>query len=290
MPPIDGTIRFTKMEGAGNDYIYINLFEETLFMAEELAVKMSHRHFGIGSDGLVFIAPSKSADVRMIMMNADGSTSQMCGNAIRCVGKYAFDYGLVESTSIKVETDAGIMDLQLHLDAFQKVDRVKVSMGIPALAGNKSSSRFESSNYIDHLFEFEDFSIRGTLVSMGNPHLVTYVDSVDNAPVTTWGPIIENDPRFSQRINIEFVEIINKHEVRQRTWERGSGETWACGTGASAVCVAGILTGKTDSKILNHLTGGDLNLEWPGENHPVLMEGPAREVFSGYWPIDPARD
>lgn len=278
-----GKINFTKMEGAGNDYVYINLFEETLSKPEELAVSISHRRFGVGADGLVLIAPSQIADLRMIMFNADGSESEMCGNAIRCVGKYAWDHGLVSKKIIQVETGAGIKELTMTPDESNLIKSVCVSMGVPELQAEKIPSTLNMDQAIATTFEFENKTFEGTLVSMGNPHFVTYVDDVKNFPVEKWGPIIENSPLFPNRINVEFVQILNKKEVIQRTWERGSGETWACGTGASAVGVAGLLTGKTDESILVHLTGGDLQISWKGEGEPVFMDGPAREVFSGKW-------
>ncbi len=276
-------INFTKMEGIGNDYIYVNLFEETLSKPEELAKEMSHRRYGIGSDGLILIAPSQVADVKMIMFNSDGSKSEMCGNGIRCVGKFSRDRGLVKENSITIETGAGIKTLDLTMDSSDKVLSVKVQMGEPELDAQKIPSTLTGDKIVNHPFEFDGFRLNGTLVSMGNPHLVTFVENVKNVPVTEWGPIIEHSTQFPNRINIEFVQVVSKNEVIQRTWERGAGETWACGTGASAVCVAGVLTGKTGSKILNHLTGGDLILDWEGAGHPVIMEGPGKEVVTGAW-------
>ncbi|MCP4749694.1 MAG: diaminopimelate epimerase [Proteobacteria bacterium] len=279
-------MRFTKMEGAGNDYVYINLFEETLSKPEKLAVEISHRRFGVGADGLVLIAPSQTADLRMIMYNADGSQAEMCGNAIRCVGKYAWDHGLVKSGSLSIETGAGVKELSLNIDPSNRVESASVLMGVPELKARRIPSTLDGDRVVDHSFQFGEIRLRGTLVSMGNPHLVTYVEDVREVPVDTWGPLIENSKLFPNRINIEFVQVVSRTEVRQRTWERGSGETWACGTGASAVCVAGVLNDRTDSTIVDHLTGGDLKLTWKGDGHQVVMEGPAREVFSGTWNND----
>jgi diaminopimelate epimerase len=276
-------IKFTKMQGAGNDYVYINLFETKIPDPEELARKISHRRYGVGSDGLILIAPSQVADVQMIMYNYDGSQSEMCGNGIRCVGKYAWDHQLVNKKTITVETGAGIKTLDLTTNSKNKVASVRVSMGKPELNGLKIPSKIDQNTVIDHLFDFGDFQINGTLVSMGNPHLVTYVTDVKKTPVESWGPIIENAEFFPNRINIEFVQLISGNEVIQRTWERGAGETWACGTGASAVCVAGVLNQKTDASILIHLTGGDLRLNWEGLGTEVIKEGPAVEVYTGYW-------
>ncbi len=278
-------INFTKMEGVGNDYIYINLFEEALSKPEELAIKMSHRHFGIGADGLVLIAPSQVADLKMIMFNSDGSQSEMCGNAIRCVGKYAWDRQMVAEKTITIETGAGIKELVLKTDEKNKVSTVTVRMGEPILNAQKIPSTLTGDQVVNYPFDFDGIKLSGTLVSMGNPHLITYVENVATTPVDKWGPLIEHSPMFPNRINVEFVQVVSKNEVIQRTWERGAGETWACGTGASAVCVAGVLTGNTESTILNHLTGGDLRLTWQGKGHQVVKEGPAKEVFTGVWEI-----
>lgn len=279
------TIKFTKMEGAGNDYVYIDTFQQHVSNPDQLAIDMSRRSYGIGSDGMVLIGPSPHADAEMIMRNADGSVSEMCGNAIRCVGKYLYDRQIVPKTEMQIQTGNGVLTVKVKLGDDGKVRSALVSMGLPILEGTQIPSTVEGTQIVNHRFEFDGFQLQGTLVSMGNPHLITYVDNVNQAPVEQWGPIIENDPRFPSRINVEFVEVVSSTEVKQRTWERGAGETWACGTGASAVCVAGVLTGKTEAKILNHLTGGDLTLTWPGLGHEVLMEGPATEVFQGTWNV-----
>ncbi|NQU63426.1 MAG: diaminopimelate epimerase [SAR324 cluster bacterium] len=278
-------MNFTKMEGAGNDYIYVNLFEETVANPQELAREISHRRFGVGGDGLVLIAPSQKADLSMIMYNIDGSEAEMCGNAIRCVGKYAWEHGLVSETSLKIETGAGIKSLRLSIDSTGKATAARVEMGVPVLNAAEIPSQLTGERIIEQLFDFEGFSLKGTLVSMGNPHFITFVDDVQQTPVTEWGPVIENSPLFPRRINVEFVQVLSSSAVRQRTWERGSGETWACGTGASAVCVAGRLAGKTGTTILNHLKGGELTLSWEGPEQQVIMEGPAREVFKGTWSV-----
>ena len=274
-------MKFTKMHGAGNDYVYVNCFEERMENPEQVAVKVSNRNFGIGSDGLILILPSDKADIRMRMFNADGSESEMCGNGIRCVAKYAFDHGLVTNREITAETGAGILTLQLFTDSRDKVERVRVNMGAPRLSraeipmlGNGSSPVMAEPLNILHT------SFKITCLSMGNPHCVIFMDDVESFQVEKYGPLIENHEIFPHRTNVEFVRIISTSEVRQRTWERGAGETLACGTGASAVCVAGILNGLTEKKILNHLSGGDLELEW-AEDGNVYMTGPAVEVFSG---------
>ena len=274
-------MKFTKMHGAGNDYVYVNCFEEQVVNPAEVAIKVSNRNFGIGSDGLILIMPSDKADVRMRMFNSDGSESEMCGNGIRCVAKYAYDHGIVTKTEITAETGAGILTLQLFPDSANKIERVRVNMGPPRLSreqipmnGNPAPQVVaEELTVLDKTFKI-------TCVSMGNPHCIIYVDDVDSFPVATYGPLIENHQLSPRCTNVEFIQIISRNEVKQRTWERGAGETLACGTGASAVCVAGVLNNVTDRKILNHLAGGDLELEWV-ENGPVFMTGPAREVFNG---------
>lgn len=274
-------MKFTKMHGAGNDYVYVNCFEEQIGDPVDVAIKVSNRNFGIGSDGLILIMPSDKADVRMRMFNSDGSESEMCGNGIRCVAKYAYDHGIVGKTEITAETGAGILTLQLFPNAANKVERVRVNMGPPRLAREEiPMNGVPVAQVVAEELTVLDRTFKITCVSMGNPHCIIYVDDVDNFPVSTYGPLIENHQLFPRRTNVEFIQIISRNEVKQRTWERGAGETLACGTGASAVCVAGVLNNLTDRKILNHLAGGDLELEWL-ENGPVFMTGPATEVFSG---------
>lgn len=279
-------IKFTKMEGAGNDYVYVNLFEEEVPNPEKMAVEVSHRRYGVGSDGLILIAPSKVADVQMIMYNADGSQSEMCGNGIRCVGKYAYDHGIVDKKMITAETGAGILELTLNVGDDNKVKTVKVSMGVPELDGEKIPSTIRKDQVVDEELDFEGTKLKGTLVSMGNPHFITFVNSAKDVEIETIGPKVHDAKYFPNRINTEFVEVVSRSELIQRTWERGAGETWACGTGASAVCVAGVLTGRVDSPVLIHLTGGDLKISWDGKGTPVMMEGPAREVYSGVWTLE----
>lgn len=274
-------MKFTKMHGAGNDYVYVNCFQETVTHPDEVAIKVSNRHFGVGSDGLILIMPSDKADVRMRMFNSDGSESEMCGNGIRCVAKYAYDYGIVSKPEITAETGAGILTLQLFPNADNKIDRVRVNMGPPRLSREEiPMNGTPATQVVAEELKVLDKTFKITCVSMGNPHCIIYVDDVENFPVATYGPLIENHQLFPRRINVEFVQIISRTEVKQRTWERGAGETLACGTGASAVCVAGVLNTVTERNILNHLAGGDLELEW-SESGPVFMTGPATEVFSG---------
>lgn len=274
-------MKFTKMHGAGNDYVYVDCFKETVDNPAETAIKVSNRNFGIGSDGLILIMPTDKADVRMRMFNSDGSESEMCGNGIRCVAKYAYDHGIVTKTEITAETGAGILTLQLFPNAENKVERVRVNMGPPRLSREEiPMNGTPVAQVVAEELTVLDKTFKITCVSMGNPHCIIYVDDVDNFPVATYGPLIENHQLFPRRTNVEFIQIISRTEVKQRTWERGAGETLACGTGASAVCVAGVLNNLTDRKTLNHLAGGDLELEWV-ENGPVFMTGPATEVFSG---------
>lgn len=274
-------MRFTKMHGAGNDYVYINGFEETVADPAALAIALSNRQFGIGSDGLILILPSQDADLRMRMFNADGSESEMCGNGIRCVAKYAYDHRLVDKLQITVETGAGIRTLQLFPGACGKIERVKVNMGRPRLTrGEIPMTGAPDDQVVNQQLQVLDRTFHFTAVSMGNPHCVIFVDNVAEFPLDKYGPALEKHPLFPNRTNVEFVEILSPKEVRQRTWERGAGETLACGTGASAVCVAGVLNGLTERRILNHLSGGDLELDWTEAGH-LDMTGPAVEVFSG---------
>jgi diaminopimelate epimerase len=273
------------MHGVGNDYIYVNCFSEKLpDDISALARKMTHRHFGVGGDGLILIRPSDVADARMQMLNVDGSEGEMCGNGVRCVAKYVYDHDIARKPALKIETGAGVLDLKLQVDSSDLVHEVTVDMGPPETEASKVPTTLASSGQVvDHPVEFDGQSFRATCVSMGNPHCIIFVESATDDLVLGLGPKIENDPRFPNRTNVEFVEVISRTEVRQRTWERGSGETWACGTGASAVCVAGVLTGRTERQIRDHLLGGDLTLQWDETSNHVMMTGPAAEVFQGEW-------
>jgi diaminopimelate epimerase len=274
-------MKFTKMHGAGNDYVYINGFDVQVDNPVEFSQLVSDRHFGIGSDGLILILPSELADVRMRMFNSDGSESEMCGNGIRCVAKYAYDHGLAKKLKMNIETGNGVLSLQLFPAENGLIERVKVNMGNPGLTRGDvamTGTAAEQVVNVPLLIDGQQFDI--TCVSMGNPHCVIYVDDVESFPVAEVGRQIETHEWFLQRTNVEFVQVVSPTEVIQRTWERGAGETFACGTGASAVTVAGVLTGRTERKILNHLRGGDLELEWL-EGGPVMKTGPAVEVFSG---------
>ncbi|MCP4890693.1 diaminopimelate epimerase [Rubripirellula sp.] len=278
-------MKFTKMHGAGNDYVYIDCFAQAVPSdLSELAQKIADRRFGVGGDGLILIRPSESGDARMQMFNADGSESEMCGNGLRCVAKYVYDHGIARKRQLTLETGAGLLPVDLDIGSDDRVRQVTVDMGPPRLdAAEIPTTLSAAGQIVDHEFQVGEQSLRVTCVSMGNPHCIIFVDEATDDLVLGLGPLIERDPRFPKRINVEFVEVVSPGEVKQRTWERGSGETWACGTGASAVCVAGVLTGRTERSILNHLLGGDLTLEWKEDSGHVWMTGPATEVFSGEW-------
>jgi len=281
-------LNFTKMHGAGNDYVYFSGFDQTLPSdLAKLAVQVSDRRFGIGGDGLIAILPSEIADARMRMFNADGSESEMCGNGIRCVAKYVYDHGITKKESLTIETGAGVLSLVLAIQG-GLVSQATVDMGPPKLEAAQIPTTLGASpksQVINCPIEFRGHTLFATCVSMGNPHCVIFVPEATDELVLGIGPLIERDDRFPKKTNVEFVEVMSPGEVRQRTWERGSGETWACGTGASAVCVAGVLTGKTDRQILNSLLGGQLRLRWDAESNHVFMTGPAVEVFAGTWQI-----
>ncbi|WP_346909449.1 diaminopimelate epimerase [Faecalicatena orotica] len=275
-------MKFTKMQGLGNDYVYVNGFEEKIENPSELAVKVSDRHFGIGSDGLILINPSKVADFEMEMYNADGSRSEMCGNGIRCVAKYVYDYGLTDKTQISVETLGGIKYLDLTIDNGKAV-RIKVDMGKPILEPAKIPVVSEGDIVLDEPILVDGTEYRMTAVSMGNPHTVVYMDDIEHLEIEKTGPKFENHERFPNRVNTEFVKVLDRHTVQMRVWERGSGETLACGTGACAVAVACILNGLTEDKVTVKLLGGDLLIEWDKEKDTVYMTGPAEVVFEGEW-------
>jgi diaminopimelate epimerase len=272
------------MHGAGNDYVYVDCFQESVpGDLPALARRISDRHFGVGGDGLILIHPSDQADARMQMFNADGSEAEMCGNGIRCVAKYVYDHDICRRDTLRIETAAGVLSLEVETER-QSVVRVRVDMGEPVLDAERIPTRLPGSPVVNRNVTFGGRNLAVTCVSMGNPHCVIFVDQLDDDLVLGCGPQIETDAHFPERVNVEFVQIQSRGEVHQRTWERGSGETWACGTGASAVCVAGVLTGQTDRTILNHLRGGDLQLHWSEADNHVYMTGPAEEVFTGTWP------
>ena len=273
-------MKFTKMHGLGNDYVYVNCFEEKIDNPPAVARFVSDRHFGIGSDGLIMINPSQKADFEMEMYNADGSRGEMCGNGIRCVAKYVYDYGLTDKTQISVETLGGIKYLDLTVED-GKVSLVKVDMGKPELEADLIPIISEREQVIDEPIEVDGKEYHMTGVSMGNPHAVIYVDDVKGLDLEKTGPKFENHERFPKRINTEFVHCIDRQTVEMRVWERGSGETLACGTGACAVAVSSILNNLTDTQVTVKLLGGDLQIEWDREKDRVFMTGPATVVFDG---------
>lgn len=273
-------MKFTKMEGLGNDYVYVNCFRETVDNPSEVAKKVSDRHFGIGSDGLILIKPSEVADFRMDMYNADGSQAEMCGNGIRCVAKYVYDYGLTDKTSISIETLAGIKYLDLQVTD-GKVSLITVNMGSPELIPDKIPVISDSKHVVDEPIEVDGTTYKMTCVSMGNPHCIVFVEDTASFPLETVGPLFENHERFPKRVNTEFIQLLDRKTVNMRVWERGSGETLACGTGACASAVACILNGLTEDEITLHLLGGDLIVRWDQQDNLVYMTGPAQVVFDG---------
>ena len=273
-------MKFTKMHGIGNDYVYVNCFKETVEHPSEVAIKVSDRHFGIGSDGLILIKPSEVADGKMEMYNADGSQGAMCGNGIRCVAKYMYDYGITDKTSISVETKSGIKYLDLTIKD-GKVDTVKVNMGTPILKAADIPVRSEKEQVINEPVMVDGKEWKITCVSMGNPHAITYIDDVKNMEIEKIGPKFENHEIFPDRVNTEFVHVIDRNTVEMRVWERGSGETLACGTGACAVAVSSILNGLTEEEVTVKLLGGDLKIFWDRTENKVYMTGSATTVFDG---------
>lgn len=274
-------MKFTKMHGIGNDYVYVNCFQETVKEPAEVARLVSDRHFGIGSDGLILIRPSKVADCYMEMYNADGSRSAMCGNGIRCVAKYIYDHGLTDKTEVDVETAAGIKHIVLTIRD-GKVWKACVDMGEPILAPEKIPVVGEGDRLVHEPIVVNDTEYRMTCVSMGNPHAVVFLEeNLDTLEIEKIGPAFENHERFPERVNTEFMNVIDRQTMQLRVWERGSGETWACGTGTCASVVASVLNGLTERKVLVHLLGGDLEIHWNEEDNHVYMTGPATEVFEG---------
>jgi diaminopimelate epimerase len=286
------------MHGLGNDYVYVNCFEEKVADPADVARKISDRHFGIGSDGLILICPSQKADVRMRIFNADGSEAEMCGNGIRCLAKYSYEHNLASPglqfnvpgqppfpISMNVETGNGILKLGLTTDKEDKVVSVCVNMGQPRLAATDVPVNINGEKVINHPVEFLNQSLNMTCVSMGNPHAVFFCDDVSSIELERIGYAIENHELFPQRTNVHFVQINSRNELTMRTWERGSGITLACGTGACSVCVAGVLTGQSDRVCTIHLPGGDLDLNWCEKNDCVYMTGPAVEVFEGNYEL-----
>ncbi|MCI6421852.1 MAG: diaminopimelate epimerase [Blautia sp.] len=273
-------MKFTKMHGIGNDYVYVNCFEETVENPSEVSKKVSDRHFGIGSDGLILIKPSEKADFEMEMYNADGSQGAMCGNGIRCVAKYVYDYGLTDKTNISVDTKSGIKYLDLTVTN-GKVALVKVNMGQPELNAEKIPMIYKKQQVIQQPLAVKDNIYEVTAVSMGNPHVIVYMDQIRDLAIEKIGPDFEKHPAFPEGVNTEFVHVIDRKTVEMRVWERGSGETLACGTGACAVAVACVLNGYTEEEVTVRLLGGELKIFWNRKENLVYMTGPAEVVFDG---------
>lgn len=273
-------MKFTKMHGIGNDYVYVNCFEEDVENPCELAKYVSDRHFGVGSDGLILIKPSDAADFEMDMYNADGSQGAMCGNGIRCVAKYVYDYGLTRETKISIDTKSGIKYLDLTVENGE-VSMVRVNMGEPVITAREIPIVSDKEQVIHEPIEINGETWHMTGVSMGNPHAVVYMDDVQGLDIEKIGPLFENHPVFPDRVNTEFCRVIDDSTVEMRVWERGSGETLACGTGACAVAVASILNGYTKEQVTVKLLGGDLEIFWDRQENRVYMNGPATTVFDG---------
>ena len=282
-------MKFTKMHGLGNDYVYVDGFAERVPDPNETARRVADRHFGVGGDGLILILPSDKADVRMRMFNADGSEGEMCGNGVRCVAKYAFDHKLTNNNPIRVETGGGVLAIDLQLDDRGKVRTATVNMGRPVL--DLAAIPVDREKVVrgarDHEYRLSvaqgNELVDASFVSWGNPHATIYTPDVRKVDLERVGPVLEHHPAFPRRMNVHFAQVHSPAEVTMRTWERGSGITLACGTGASAVCVSGVLTGRTGRKLLAHLPGGDLTLDWRERDGCLYMTGPATEVFSGEW-------
>jgi diaminopimelate epimerase len=277
-------MRFTKMQGAGNDYVYVDCFRQPPPADPAgLSRAISDRHFGVGADGLILICPSEKADARMRMFNADGSEAEMCGNGVRCVAKYVHDHGLARKPTLRIETGRGVLTLDLEVSG-DKVRQVRVDMGEPILKSELIPTTLPGDPPRDVPLELPDRVLSVTCVSMGNPHCVTFVDEITDELVLGVGPRVEHHRAFPRRTNVEFVRVNRPDDVTLRVWERGSGETLACGTGACSVVVAGVLTGRLQRRVTAHLPGGDLQLHWSEADNHVYMTGPAVEVFSGEWP------
>lgn len=273
-------MKFTKMQGIGNDYIYVNCFEETVDDPAALSVRLSDRHFGIGSDGLILIRPTPNGDAMMDLYNADGSRAMMCGNGIRCVGKYVYEKGIARRDVLKIDTLSGVKTLYLTVQN-EKVASIKVAMGTPEFSPEKIPVSGYTEPVLETAVEVCGQIYDVTCVSMGNPHCVIFVDDVKHFPVERIGSALEHSPMFSEGVNVEFIRVMNSAELEMRVWERGSGETMACGTGACAAVAAAIATGKTQRNVTVHLLGGDLSIEWPQDAGELFMSGPAEFVFEG---------
>ena len=274
-------MKFTKMQGAGNDYVYINGFTEHVEDKVTFVKWISDRHFGVGSHGAIFINPSETADFEMEMYNADGSRSEMCGNGIRCVGKYVYDHGLTDKKEITVESFGRIKYLTLYPGRDGRIESVRVNMGAPVLKGGEIPVRIDKDTVIGEPITVNGTEYRMTCVSMGNPHAVVFIDDTDNLDIESVGPLFENHELFPNRTNTEFVQVIDKSHVKMRVWERGTGETLACGTGCCATTVACILNGLTDDEVTVKVLGGEIIVKWDRENNLIYMTGPAVTTFEG---------
>ncbi len=290
-------MRFTKMQGTGNDYVYVNCFEEKVGRPAELARRISDRHFGVGADGLILICPSKKADVRMRIFNADGSEAEMCGNGIRCAAKYVYEHKLAKAgpgmsipgqppcrASLRIETGRGILTVGLTTGSDNKVRKVCVNMGEPILEPAQIPVKLPGEIVTERPIRVAGQKLLMTCVSMGNPHAVFFCRDVSKVPLEKTGPAVENHRLFPRRTNVHFVQMNSRREFTMRTWERGSGITLACGTGACACCVAAVITGRCERACTAHLKGGDMELNWNRRDNCVYMTGPAAEVFEGTWP------
>lgn len=277
-------MRFTKMHGCGNDYVYVDCFHEPMPRdPAALSQAVSDRHFGIGGDGLILICPSETADARMRMFNADGSEAEMCGNGLRCVAKYVYDHGIAKKPQLRIETGRGILSVTLEVAA-GLARRVCVDMGAPILQASDIPTTLPGDPPLEAPLTVDGETLRFTCVSMGNPHAVTFVEAITDRHVHGLGPLVERHSAFPRKTNVEFIKVNRADDATMRVWERGSGETLACGTGACASAVAGVLTGRLARRVVMHLLGGDLELEWAERDGHVYMTGPATEVFSGDWP------
>lgn len=280
-------IKFTKMQGCGNDYVYVNCMDKLIDNPGRVSQYISDRHFGIGSDGLILICPSDVADFGMAMYNADGSEGKMCGNGVRCIAKYVYEYGLTDKEQITLETKSGIKYIDMDIED-GKVRMVKVDMGAPVLKPAEIPVKADSSmdSFINQPLNVNGRTFMVTCVSMGNPHAVVFIDDTKNLDIRKYGPEFETHPAFPEQVNTEFVQVISRSEINMRVWERGSGETLACGTGTCASVVACVLNGKTDERVTVHLLGGDLLIEYNKDNGTVWMTGPAEIVFDGEIELD----
>ena len=272
-------MRFTKMHGCGNDYVFINLFEEKIDNPKMISKRISDRHYGIGSDGLITIGPSNNADFKMCIYNSDGSEAEMCGNGIRCVGKYVFDNGLTNKNKITIETLSGIKELKLNI-INDKVNTIEVDMGIPLIKSKDIPTVIDRNIIVSEEVKIDENIFNITCVSMGNPHTILFVNDITKIEIEKYGELIENSKLFPNKTNVEFVKVISRDEIAMRVWERGSKETWACTTGACAAVTACVLNGKTDNQVLVHLRGGDIKVTYDINEH-IIMEGEAKKVYVG---------